>query len=71
MSVLDSIYEKARLNLQRVAFPEAPNEKMMQAAYETGKDGYIIPVLVGDAEELKALCDRPSTCGAHAPAGIG
>ena len=55
MSVLDRIYEKAKLNPQKVAFPEAANEKMMQAAYETGKEGYIIPILVGDAEELKKL----------------
>ena len=58
MSVLDSIYAKAKENLQKVAFPEATNEKMMQAAYETGKDGYIIPVLVGDAEELKKLAEE-------------
>lgn len=56
MSVLEQIYEKAKLDPQKVAFPEAENEKMMQAAYETGKDRYIIPVLVGDAEKLKALC---------------
>lgn len=54
MSVLDQIYEKAKLNPQKVAFPEALNEKMMQAAYETGKEGYIVPVLVGNAEEIKA-----------------
>ncbi len=55
MSVLDPIYEKAKLNPQRVAFPEATNEKMMQAAYECGQDGYIIPVLVGNAAEIEAL----------------
>lgn len=55
MNVLDSIYEKAKQNPQKVAFPEATNEKMMQAAYETGKDGYIIPVLVGNAVEIQAL----------------
>ena len=58
MSVLDKIYAKAKENPQRVAFPEAANEKMMQAAYETGKDGYIIPILVGDAEQLKALAQE-------------
>ncbi len=36
MSVLDNIYEKAKANPQKVAFPEAENEKMMQAAYECG-----------------------------------
>lgn len=58
MSVLDKIYAKAKENPQKVAFPEAANEKMMQAAYETGKDGYIIPVLVGDAEEIKRLAEE-------------
>lgn len=55
MSVLDKLYEKARLNPQKVAFPEAANEKMMRSAYETGRDGYIIPVLVGNAQELTEL----------------
>ena len=55
MSVLDGLYAKARLNPRRVAFPEAANEKMMQAAYETGRDGFIRPVLVGDAAALRAL----------------
>ena len=58
MSVLDSVYEKARLNPQRVAFPEATNEKIMQAAYETGKEGYICPILVGNAAELRELCQE-------------
>lgn len=54
MSLLDELYEKAKLDPRKVAFPEALNEKMMQAAYETGKDGYIIPILVGDAEQIRA-----------------
>lgn len=29
------------------------NEKMMQAAYETGKEGYIIPVMVGSGSEIR------------------
>ena len=47
-NILDRLYEKAKLDVQRVAFPEADNEKMMQAAYECGRDGYIVPILVGD-----------------------
>ncbi|SDB26483.1 MULTISPECIES: phosphate acyltransferase [unclassified Butyrivibrio] len=54
MSVIDKIFEKAKLDPQRVAFPEALNEKMMQAAYEAGTEGYIIPILVGDEAEIKA-----------------
>lgn len=55
MSVLDQIYEKAKADPQKVAFPEAENEKMMQAAYECGQEGTIIPVLVGNAETIKSL----------------
>lgn len=58
MSVLDQIYEKAKLNPQKVAFPEAENEKMMQAAYEAASEGYIIPILVGDADALRALAEE-------------
>lgn len=54
MNLFEQIYEKAKLNPQKVIFPESLNEKMMQAAYETGKDGYIIPVLLGNVEEIKA-----------------
>lgn len=55
MSILDQIYEKAKSNPQRVAFPEAENEKMMQAAFETGRDGHIIPILVGNVAAIKSL----------------
>ncbi|HUM84589.1 MAG TPA: phosphate acyltransferase [Lachnospiraceae bacterium] len=55
MSVLDGIYAKAKANPQKVAFPEATNEKMMQAAYEAGREGCILPVLVGNAEEIRTL----------------
>lgn len=53
MSVLDEIYRKAKRDPKKVAFPEAANEKMMQAAYETGKEGYIVPVLVGDGCQIR------------------
>ena len=38
MSVIDQIFEKAKLNPQKVVFPETLNEKMMQAAFEAGYD---------------------------------
>lgn len=55
MSVLDRIYEKAKQTPQKIVFPEAENEKMMQAAFETGKEGYIVPILVGDRAKLETL----------------
>lgn len=59
MSVLNQIYEKAKANPQRVAFPEALNEKMMQAAYEAGSEGYILPILVGEKAIIeKTIAER-------------
>ncbi len=63
MDVLGKIYEKAKTNPQKVAFPEGTNEKIMQAAYEAGTEGYIVPVLVGDEAQLRDLakergCDK-------------
>lgn len=55
MSLLEQIYEKAKMNPQKIAFPESLNEKMLQAAYETGKEEYIIPVLVGHEDEIRAV----------------
>lgn len=54
MSVIDQIFEKAKSNPQKVVFPEALNEKMMQAAYEAGNEGYIHPILVGNKTDIDA-----------------
>lgn len=56
MNILDYVYARAKGDPQRVAFPEASNEKMMRAAHEAGSQGYIVPVLVGDPAALKELC---------------
>lgn len=53
MSVIDQIFEKAKSNPQKVVFPEALNEKMMQAAFEAGNEGYIYPILVGNKAEVE------------------
>ena len=60
MDLIAKIYEQAKANPQRVAFPEADDPKMMQSAYECQKEGYCIPVLVGDPEVLKATA---AECG--------
>lgn len=53
MSVIDQIFEKAKSNPQKVVFPEALNEKMMQAAFEAGSEGYNYPILVGNKAEIE------------------
>lgn len=56
MSILETLYEKAKSNPQKVAFPEAENEKILQAAYETTAKHYIQAVLVGNSKNIKRLC---------------
>ena len=46
MSVIDQIFEKAKLNPQRVVFPEALNEKMMQAAMKQGQKDILFRFLL-------------------------
>ncbi len=58
MDLMEMIYEKAKANPQRVAFPEATEEKMLQAAFEAHSNGYCKATLVGNPEEIKAAADQ-------------
>lgn len=50
---INNIFELAAKNPQRVAFPEATDEKVLAVVTEVAKRGICHPVLVGDAEEIK------------------
>ena len=54
MDIMEKIYERAASDPQRVAFPEATEEKILLAARECVDKGLIIPVLVGDPAAIKA-----------------
>jgi phosphate acetyltransferase len=56
MDLMEQVFARARSNPQRIAFSEGDDSKIMQAAYETAKNGFGFPVLAGNAEELKAHC---------------
>lgn len=58
MDLMEMIYEKAKANPQRVAFPEATEEKMLQAAFEAVSNGYCKATLVGDPAEIKAAAEN-------------
>lgn len=58
MDLMEMIFEKAKANPQRVAFPEATEEKMLQAAYESVTQGFCKATLVGDPAEIKAAADQ-------------
>ena len=55
MGLMETIFNRAKAEPQRVAFPEGQDETMMRAAAEAAARGIAIPVLVGDEAELRAL----------------
>lgn len=58
MSLFDSIIERARVAPSRIAFPEATNEKMLQAVKQSADQGICVPVLVGKGDEIKTAADE-------------
>ena len=58
MNLIEKIYEQAKANPQRVAFPEADDPKMLQAAHDCMQNGYCSVLLVGDPEALRASAEE-------------
>ncbi len=58
MDIMEMVFEKARENLQRVAFPEAVEEKILQTARELQDKGYCIPVLVGRVDDIRGAAEQ-------------
>jgi phosphate acetyltransferase len=54
MDVMESIYERARKANKKLAFPEATEEKILQAVRQAADTGICRPVLVGDVEAIEA-----------------
>lgn len=55
MSFIETIYEKAKANPQRVVVPECTNPSMMRAAVKAAADGLAKVTFVGDAEKCKQV----------------
>lgn len=58
MDIMQGIYEKAAQNPQRVAFPEACEEKILLAVKECVARGLIRPVLVGVPADIKVAAGK-------------
>ena len=56
MYIMQYVKAKAKANPGRVAFPEADDLKMLQAIIEASNEGYCIPIIVGNIEEVKKIC---------------
>ena len=57
MELMETVFERAKSNPQRVAFPEGQDETIMKAAAEAVQAGIAAAVLVGDEAELRALAE--------------
>lgn len=58
MDIMESIYQRAKAAPQRVAFPEATEEKILQAARTCADQGICRPVLVGDPDAIRAAAQQ-------------
>lgn len=58
MDIMEEIRRRAAANPQRVAFPEACEEKILQAAAQCAAEKLVLPVLVGIPSEINAAAQR-------------
>lgn len=56
MNLMENVKAKAKANPKRVAFPEANDIKMLNAISISANEGYCIPVIVCDKEEIDKMC---------------
>ncbi len=55
---IDGMIEKAKANPKKVAFPESYNVDILKTAQRTYQSGIGFPVLFGNEEQLKNLCNE-------------
>lgn len=58
MDIMENIYQRAKATPQRVAFPEATEEKILLAARECADKGICRPVLVGAPDAIRAAAQQ-------------
>jgi phosphate acetyltransferase len=58
MNVMESIFAKAKDNPQRVAFPEAMEEKILLAVRQCADKGICLPFLVGPAVDIEKAASQ-------------
>lgn len=55
---MESIFAKAKANPQRVAFPEAAEEKILLSARQCADNGICVPLLIGPAAEIEKAASQ-------------
>ena len=61
MNVIERIREKARLNKKRIVLPEGDEPRTVQAAAILRDEGLAAPILLGNAEAIRAAAERTGT----------
>ncbi|MBO4677514.1 MAG: phosphate acetyltransferase, partial [Oscillospiraceae bacterium] len=54
MSMIERVYEKAKKDPKRIVFPEGDEKRTLLAAEKLNKAGICRPILVGNAEKIRA-----------------
>ena len=57
MSMIERVYEKAKKDPKRIVFPEGDEARTLLAAEKLFKAGICRPILVGNAEKIKAAAE--------------
>ena len=60
MDIIEYAKEKAKKNPVKVAFPEAEDIKMATAISICAKEGYCVPIVLGNIDEVKKICKENS-----------
>ncbi|MDO4805364.1 MAG: phosphate acetyltransferase [Lachnospiraceae bacterium] len=58
MSMIERVKEKARSDRKSIAFPEGSEERTILAAGELVREGIADPILIGNADEIRAEAER-------------
>ena len=61
MNVIERIREKARQNKKRIVLPEGDEPRTVQAAAILRDEGLAAPILLGNAEAIRAAAERTGT----------
>ena len=57
-TLMDRLTSRAKTNPKRVVFAEADNYKILKAAQVVYNEGIGIPILLGDKDHIKEICDE-------------
>ncbi len=60
MGFIDTIKAKARSDLKTIVLPESEDDRTLKAAETVVKEGFALPIILGDESEVKASAERLS-----------